>query len=121
MSFCLFGALTYQLSDDADSCHYAYPLPFIPVLDTETYELAEIQWTPVFGGESTKTLLDLPEGETYPWELHQSNEYMPHLLQAEGTKLREDVKPYRVSQPEGASFTVQDERRINWQKVGQRW
>ncbi len=40
------------------------------------------------------------------------SEYIPELL----PKMRKDLKPLNVVQPEGPSFTVTDESLIEWQK-----
>lgn len=40
------------------------------------------------------------------------NEYLPELQET----LRQDVKPLRIVQPDGPSFTVEDESFVKWQK-----
>jgi len=92
-----------RFKDDPDSCHYGAPLPIIPVMLADTLKLHEIAFTPIFGGESTKTVQDL-DG-TFPWEQYISNEYSQKLREAEGIKYRDDVKPYHISQPQGASVS----------------
>ncbi|EJT47730.1 hypothetical protein A1Q1_03416 [Trichosporon asahii var. asahii CBS 2479] len=95
-----------------DSCHYSAPLPLVPVMSSDDFSLVRIDWTPIFGtGE--KTFLDLKE--PFPWHLYESNEYDPELLVASGTQLRQDLRPYRVIQPEGASFSLEG-RVLRWQK-----
>jgi primary-amine oxidase len=50
--------------------------------------------------------------ETQPWVSTTPVEYAADLIDS---PLRQDLKPLQVSQPEGASFSVQGER-IRWQK-----
>jgi Cu2+-containing amine oxidase len=52
-----------SFSDDPDTCHYAAPLPLVPVIDAEDFTLVEIEYTPILG-TGDKTLLDL--GEVHP-------------------------------------------------------
>ncbi|RSH94905.1 hypothetical protein EHS25_004711 [Saitozyma podzolica] len=101
-----------SFSDDPDTCHYAAPLPLVPVIDAEDFTLVEIEYTPILGS-GDKTLLDL--GERFPWEKYTPNEYDAGIRQAAGLSTRGDLKPYRVVQPEGASFQLEG-RVIRWQK-----
>jgi primary-amine oxidase len=94
-----------NLTDNPDSCHYSAPLPLVPVMDSEDFSLIRIDYTPIFG-TGDKTVLDLDE--PFPWHMYISNEYDQDLLRAQGTKIRDDVKPYRVIQPEGASVSNQN-------------
>jgi hypothetical protein len=89
--------------DDADSCHYSAPLPIIPVMLADTLVLHEIAFTPIFGGESTKTVQDL-DGP-FPWEHFVQNEYSQRMREAAGAVYRQDIKPYHVTQPQGASVS----------------
>lgn len=95
-------------SSEADSNHYAYPLPISPVMDAETQQLVRIDKLPT-GLDNTITQLEGP----YP--VRPANEYLP-----EHQKLRTDVKPLNVVQPEGASFKVtsvaENASVIEWQK-----
>lgn len=101
-----------NLTDHPDSCHYSSPLPLVPVMSSDDFSLVRIDYTPIYGtGEKTVEDLDGP----FPWDAYISNEYEPDLVVAGGTPLRDDIKPYRVSQPEGASFKM-DGRVLNWQK-----
>jgi primary-amine oxidase len=92
---------------EPDSCHYAFPLPISPVVDPITLEVIRIDILPTGLDESVQPLA--------PWQAVAANEYIP-----EAQTLRTDVKPLRVVQPEGASFTVEDlselGRLIRWQK-----
>ncbi|KAK3384997.1 copper amine oxidase [Podospora didyma] len=94
-------------SSEADSCHYSFPLPISPVIDPATMELIRIDILPTGHDEKVKPLS--------PWQPVEANEYIP-----EAQTLRTDLKPLHVSQPQGASFTVENfselGRRIKWQK-----
>lgn len=57
---------------------------------------------------------DATTKEPKPFKVHPGNEYMPAYQ-----KLRTDLKPLHVVQPEGASFTVTEQGTSNvveWQK-----
>jgi len=94
-------------SSEADSCHYSFPLPISPVFDPATLELVRIDVLP--------TGLDGTVKPVGPWKVGKANEYIP-----EAQTLRTGLKPLRVVQPEGASFTVEDfselGKTIKWQK-----
>jgi len=94
-------------SSEPDSCHYAFPLPISPVIDTITFEVIRIDIMPTGLDEKIKPLA--------PWKPVGPNEYIP-----EAQTLRTDVKPLRVVQPEGASFTVENFSEmghlVRWQK-----
>lgn len=91
---------------EADSNHYALPLPISPVITTENMKVIRID-----------TLPTGPDNEIKPlgkWPIHPANEYV-----SEYQTLRTDLKPLNVIQPEGASFTVTPEGTSNvlqWQK-----
>lgn len=95
---------------NADSNHYGYPLPIIPVMDTYKKEIVRVDRLATGGehdglnyGTGLKAILD-----------HcRPSEYVPELLDI---PMRKDIKPLNVVQPEGASFTVSDESLIEWQK-----
>ncbi|KAK7700571.1 hypothetical protein SLS57_012052 [Botryosphaeria dothidea] len=93
--------------NEADSNHYALPLPISPVISTETMTVIRIDILPTGADEKIK-----PIG---PLKIHPPNEYIPEAQPA----LRTDLKPLNVVQPEGASFTVTQEGTssvIAWQK-----
>jgi primary-amine oxidase len=96
-----------QNPSEPDSCHYTFPLPISPVIDPTTLELIRIDIMPTGLDEKVKPLA--------PWQLTSANEYIP-----EAQTLRTDLKPLRVIQPEGASFTVESfselGRLIKWQR-----
>lgn len=91
---------------EADSNHYALPLPISPVISTETMKVIRIDMLPT-GKDNTVS-------ELKPWKVHPPNEYI-----SEYQNLRADLKPLQVVQPEGASFTVSEQGTSNvveWQK-----
>ncbi|OIW26880.1 hypothetical protein CONLIGDRAFT_635126 [Coniochaeta ligniaria NRRL 30616] len=94
-------------SSEPDSCHYAFPLPISPVVDTVTMKVIRIDIVATGLDEKVKPL--------EPWQPVPPNEYIP-----EAHELRTDLKPLRVVQPEGASFAVDKFAemgdRIRWQK-----
>lgn len=93
--------------NQADSNHYALPLPISPVISTETMTVIRIDIVPTGADEKIK-----PVG---PVKVHPPNEYIPEAQ----PQLRTDLKPLRVVQPEGASFTVTQEGTssvLAWQK-----
>jgi primary-amine oxidase len=96
--------------DDADSCHYSAPLPIVPTVLADSLVLHEIAFTPIFGGESVKTVKDL-DGP-FPWEQYVQNEYAQSVREKAGEVYRRDIKPYHVTQPEGAS--VSQSGRVSW-------
>lgn len=94
-------------SSEADSNHYALPISISPVISTVDMKVLRIDHLPTGKDNTIK--------ETQPYKVQPPNEYIP-----EGqAKLRTDLKPLHVVQPEGASFTVTHEGTsavIAWQK-----
>ena len=94
-------------ADHADSNHYALPLAISPVIDCEEYKVIRIDLMPTGVNHSIKP--------TTPYKIKPPNEYTP-----EHQKLRTDLKPLNVVQPEGASFKVtkvgEASEVIQWQK-----
>lgn len=93
-------------AEEADSNHYALPLPISPVVDSSTMEVIRIDYMPT-GKDNTIN-------KDKPWKPQPANEYIP-----EAQQLRSDLKPLNVVQPEGASFSVTQEgtsHTLNWQK-----
>ena len=90
-----------------DSNHYAFPLPISPVIDTIDYTVQRIDIMPTGPDHSSKPL--------GPRKVPPPNEYTP-----EHNKLRTDLKPLNVVQPEGASFKItpmgETGSIIEWQK-----
>lgn len=92
--------------DEADSNHYAIPLPVSPVISTETMSVIRIDIMPTGADNTIK--------EPQPLPPRPANEYIP-----EHQQLRTDLKPLNVVQPEGASFEVAQQGTshvIQWQK-----
>lgn len=88
--------------EEADSNHYAFPLTFSPVLDTVTMQVTRIDYLPTgacFEAEPTKPIRPI-----------RPNEYIPEL-----SELRTNLKPLIITQPAGASFTMEGDL-IWWQK-----
>lgn len=86
-----------------DSNHYARPLAFSPVVDATRMEVTRIDYIPTGAG--------LKAEKTKPWRYVAPNEYVP-----EEVKLRKDLKPLRVLQPEGTSYSINSENVLQWQK-----
>ena len=95
-------------SNHPDSNQYAYPLPFSPRLDLFSGEVVGLDPLATGGTEDGLAYHTAPEA---PMAHLEPNEYHPDLLD----KPRADLKPLHVSQPEGPSFTV-SENRVHWQK-----
>lgn len=97
-------------TNNPDSNHYAFPLSLSPVVDVQTMKVIRIEHLPT-GTDFIPTLPKPYKPASYP------SEYTP-----EHQKLRTDLKPLHVSQPEGASFTVTEEVKgsgsavVEWQK-----
>lgn len=93
-------------ANEADSNHYALPLSISPVVSSVEQKVIRIDHLPT-GKDNTIT-------GPKPWKPVAANEYIP-----EAQKLRTDLKPLNVVQPEGASFTVTEQGPstvIEWQK-----
>ncbi|OAA59594.1 Copper amine oxidase [Niveomyces insectorum RCEF 264] len=93
---------------EPDGCHYAFPLPISPVVDCATQTVVRIDLLPTGRDHTVKPLA--------PWTPVPPSEYLPEAQ----PRLRTDLKPLRVVQPEGASFAVSAAgalgRRLQWQK-----
>ena len=94
--------------ENADSNHYAFPLPILPVLDASTMEVIRIDHLPTGKG--------LKGRPTEKAKIQPPREYTPE----QQPRLRGDLKPLRVVQPEGASFKATKMGEfgeiIDWQK-----
>ena len=89
-----------SFGDNPDSNHYAAPIPIIPSVFADSFKLYGIEYCPIFG-EGDRTILDLDS--PFPWQHYVPNEYDQKVREGKGGEYRRDIKPYRVSQPEGAS------------------
>lgn len=92
---------------EADSNHYAFPLSISPVIECNDYKVIRIENMPTGADNTTHDPL--------PWVPVAPNEYI-----SEAQTLRTDIKPLRVIQPEGASFTLtptgETGHILEWQK-----
>ena len=101
----LFQCFMYMVEvDHPQNNHYSLPCKFSPVFDGITHELVRMDYLP--GGADFQTT------ETQPWKPVKGIQYAHDLLDE---PLRQDLKPYIVQQPEGASFSV-DGNLVHWQK-----
>ncbi|PHH84444.1 hypothetical protein CDD83_1934 [Cordyceps sp. RAO-2017] len=105
-----------------DSNHYAYPIPVIPVVDWVTREVVRVDRLATGGaGDALEPVCSSfsassPQSSSAPRKLFdeaRAAEYVPELLDE---PLRSDLRPLNVVQPEGASFTVQHDGLVEWQK-----
>lgn len=78
----------------------------VPTVRADDFVLEKIEYTPIFGGEDTRTVQDLTE--PFPWHIFRRNEYKQAIREQDGLPSRADLKPYRVIQPEGASVSKDD-------------
>lgn len=92
---------------EADSNQYAFPVPISPVIECSNFSLVRIDYLP--------TGTQFKPQEPRPWKPVPPNEYIH-----EHQKLRTDLKPLQVIQPEGASFNLtplgETGHLIRWQK-----
>lgn len=86
-----------------DYNHYAHPLAFSPIFDPNKKAVISI--------DKLATGADHTVQETQTYEPTASNEYVPDAL-----ALRPDLKDLNVSQPDGASFAISEDRVLTWQK-----
>lgn len=108
MMQCFLYLRAPEHADNADSNHYALPLPISPLLTAHDAKLIRIDYLPT-GADNT---INKNPG---PWKIHPANEYIPEGL----PKIRDDLKPLHVVQPEGAGFKVIEQgtsKVIEWQK-----
>ncbi|KAG8529350.1 uncharacterized protein KY384_005986 [Bacidia gigantensis] len=92
---------------NADSNYYAFPLSILPVLDATTMKLIRI--------DRIATGKGLEKKLTSKAKVHPPREYTP-----EHQKLRTDLKPLQVIQPQGTSFKAtkfgETGHTVEWQK-----
>jgi primary-amine oxidase len=104
---CFFYTRDPANPSELDSNHYAFPLSFSAVVNAATFEVLRIEHLP--------TGIDATITGAKPYKLQPPNEYLPG-----SQKLRTDLKPLNVIQPEGASFkvieTAETGQTIEWQK-----
>lgn len=94
-------------ASEADSNHYAFPLPISPVIETNNFDVIRVEYLP--------TGVDNTLKEPRPYQSKPANEYIH-----EHQDLRKDLKPLQVIQPEGASFKLSEVgetgHTLEWQK-----
>ena len=94
-------------STDIHSNHYAFPLPVSPVIDAADLKVSRIDYLPTGPDHFSR--------EPEPVEIPAPSEYAP-----EYQRLRTDLKPLNVVQPEGASFQItkagETGEIVEWQK-----
>ena len=98
-----------QASGNLDSNFYAYPLPLIPVMDARTKEIIRVDRLATGGKKDG--IYDQTRAER-PIDHCQPAEYAPEFLK---DRMRKDLKPLNVIQPEGVSFKVTGHL-VEWQK-----
>ncbi|KAH8807776.1 copper amine oxidase [Xylogone sp. PMI_703] len=102
-----------------ESNQYSFPIPVSPVVDIATGKVVRLDPLPTGGKEDGLKHHTAPNNAMAHCV---ENEYYAPIMKG---KMRDDLKPLIVVQPEGPSFTVDDETRISWQKwqlrVGFNW
>ncbi|PGH17181.1 hypothetical protein AJ79_01319 [Helicocarpus griseus UAMH5409] len=93
-----------------DSNHYTYPIPIIPVMDYHKGEIIRVDKLATGG---TGDGLAYNTNSANVLDHTRPSEYVPELLDV---KLRTDIKPLNVLQPEGPSFQVSNDNLVEWQK-----
>lgn len=94
-----------------DTNFYSYPLPIIPVMDWAKKEIIRIDELATGGSNDSFDSKTHQEGVL---DHCASSEYVPELYGEEN--LRKDLKPLNVTQPDGPSFTVDQDNLVEWQK-----
>lgn len=98
---------------DPDSNIYAYPLPFIVTCDVLEGKVLKVEGLAT-GGDGDEDLDYYTRDSSIPiLETFKPAEYMPYLRP--DLKMRDDLKPYNVIQPDGPSFTLEGNK-VKWQK-----
>ncbi|OQE02644.1 hypothetical protein PENSOL_c002G07687 [Penicillium solitum] len=101
----LFQCYLYVIEiDHPENNHYSVPCRFSPVFDGVSHELIQMAYLP--------TGLDHSVVETQPWKPVKTVQYAHALLDE---PVRQDLKPYIVQQPQGASFSTEGNL-VSWQK-----
>ncbi|SCU97583.1 LAMI_0F10594g1_1 [Lachancea mirantina] len=101
----MIQAYMYMKLAHPEANHYSIPLRFSPVFEYLTHKFVRMDYLPA--GADEKFVQD-----TLPYAPLGTVEYHPEVI--EDTSVRENLKPLIISQPEGASFTV-DGSKITWQ------
>lgn len=102
-----------------ESNQYSFPIPISPVVDIVRGKIIRIETLATGGKEDGLKHNTAPKNAMAHCV---ENEYHPDLFKDEP---RKDLKPLVLVQPDGPSFTVQDETLISWQKwqfrIGFNW
>jgi primary-amine oxidase len=96
-----------------DTNHYGYPIPIVPVMDWVTKKVIRVDRLATGGSEDGLEPAPRAEKPKKLFENAKPAEWVPELLDQ---PMRADLKPLNVVQPEGASFTIQEDGLIEWQK-----
>lgn len=91
------------------SNHFAHPLDFSVVVDDLTMKVIRIDRLPMTPNE---VFVDEDAASKRTWQHNPDAEYASDLQ----PKLRTDLKPVIISQPEGVSFSVSEDEVVTWQK-----
>lgn len=103
-------SLDPKARDHPSSNHFAHPLDFSVVVDDLTMKVLRVERLPMTPGEIHVDDA-LAAGRT--WQPNPDAEYASELQ----PKLRDDLKPIHISQPEGVSFRVSaGDEVVEWQK-----
>ena len=95
-------------ASEADSNHYAFPLPISPVIETNNFDVIRVEYLPTGADNTLK--------EPRPYQAKPANEYIH-----EHQDLRKDLKPLQVIQPEGASFKLTEVGETGHTLAWQKW
>lgn len=93
---------------------YAFPVPFVPVVDVFEKKVVRIDWVATGGDDDDGDSINYntrKEGANSMAHLKPS-EYFPGLVPEPYST---DLKPYNVIQPDGPSFTIEDGSLVKWQ------
>ncbi|KAF9225258.1 hypothetical protein BS17DRAFT_750846 [Gyrodon lividus] len=111
---------------------YAHPLDFIPVIDSVTEKVVQIDFPPTYrkhSDGSAKLSVDTTEAQPLSEQLSTQSsrerippprtafDFLPDLMEKTDPtyKPRDDVKPLHIVQPDGVSFKM-DGHTLEWQK-----
>ncbi|KAF7297913.1 Amine oxidase [Mycena chlorophos] len=111
-----------------DENHYAHPLDFVIVYDSNAEKVLHIEYPPHYkntpnGPQLSNPDTKLPElggdhlavsGRDRIIPPKAPFNFLSDLMQADGQKLREAPKPLHIVQPEGVSFKL-DGKQLEWQ------
>lgn len=103
-------SLDPKARDHPSSNHFAHPLDFSVVVDDLTMKVLRIERLPMTAEEIH---VNEEVAAAREWQPNPDAEYASELQ----PKLRDDLKPIHISQPEGVSFKVSEEDEVvEWQK-----